>query len=570
MTDYGQRIHSYPLPPLHLAASLWNFDFVEKLCGLGARIDQADQKGLSILHHLIGSVKSHGNFFSFVPEPDKACELMKFFLDKGADPNQRDDANNTPLHLLFGWHQTNDRKLLTATALIDLLMNYGARLSAYNDKLETPIVYIKKDLLKKEPYLRKRFKKMNWETISQSVIPPFDRDELRSTTHFIEHNLRDRLYDYNKKLFSSKDPAGYDFSFPMQGRRHHNLRIDLKTFKGWYNRMIDTSLPLIQCFPRKSRAIMDLFLECISFEESRDLRKILGAKEISTHLKSKTLFDAETGAITADFKKQLDLVNITIHERALPSLDPYHVHNVCNFLENHGFKKGDDFDLKIDFNQAKRFLDYTYGLRVEEMPRKKCPASAIFPCSEGEQIMRKRFHSFQRSLDQGFMYDSVHFITKNVQTKEAVERLIHKKYRDVIGGIEAQFVIANPKHGLSFFQNGLKTLSTSSLLGKEYVIITDPPFARVVEAIAVRILPTRTCLGVAKAPIADWREDIKAYGYEEALGSFEKATIAWASVIWRDITQQARREGYFHASSLCSEDEERLGYAPGNMYPIIY
>jgi hypothetical protein len=262
---------------------------------------------------------------------------------------------------------------------------------------------------------------------------------------------------------------------------------------------------------------------------------------------AKTLFNKTTGAISSEFKKQLELVNIVIEKGAFPDLDPYHLLNVDAVLQKNGcfqrdwdlYKKGGSSAFKIDFNQAKAFLDYDYSLYSTIMPRQKKLASAIFQCGV-EGTMRKRFRSLQESLNQGYTYDSVHFITKDAPAKEEVEKLISEKYKETLQGMKTFFAVANSE--IDIFEKGLKLLEPSSSLGKVYVIITDPTFAGKVEGITTRILQNRTCLGIASVPVNNWKEDIDGYGYEKALGSFEKATIALASSAWNFKARQVHAE----------------------------
>jgi hypothetical protein len=60
--------------------------------------------------------------------------------------------------------------------------------------------------------------------------------------------------------------------------------------------------------------------------------------------------------------------------------------------------------------------------------------------------------------------------------------------------------------------------------------------------IATSKLEGKTCLGIASAPIKDWKVDMNLYGYEAACGSQEKAAIAWASSAWDFKARQVNAE----------------------------
>lgn len=262
--------------------------------------------------------------------------------------------------------------------------------------------------------------------------------------------------------------------------------------------------------------------------------------------KSNTLFDPISGCISTHFKKQLDLVGI-VSKQHFPEHDRDHIVNVNHELEAIGcfqrdldfYKKGGLSSFRMSYAQAAAFLDDDYSDREIIMPREKRVANAIFPCGV-EATTHKRFHSLHESLQQGYNYDFIHFIVKNNDGKEELERLINAQYQDLLSGIKFDITIADAE--VNIFERGIRLLSQNASLGQEYVIITDPTFATKVEMIASSLLTDRVCMGIASAPIKDWKVDMNLYGYEAALGSHEKAAIAWASSAWNFKSRQVNTE----------------------------
>jgi hypothetical protein len=260
----------------------------------------------------------------------------------------------------------------------------------------------------------------------------------------------------------------------------------------------------------------------------------------------KTLFDSETGMINPRFKRQLEIVGIAVKQH-FSDFDSYHIRNVNEELQTNGcfqkdcdlYKKGSSSAFKIDYQQAVKFLEDEYQDRETIMPREKKMANAIFPCGV-EATMHKRFNSLIESLKQGYQYDTIHFIVKDNVDKENVSKLINTTYNELVKGIKINIIVADTD--LDIFEKGLKQLKEASALSKEYVIITDPTFASKVELIASSVLNEHTCMGIASAPIKDWKVDMNLYGYESSLGSHEKAAIAWASSAWNFKARQVNTE----------------------------
>lgn len=225
---------------------------------------------------------------------------------------------------------------------------------------------------------------------------------------------------------------------------------------------------------------------------------------------------------------------------------PYHVININEVLQNNGcfqndcdlYKNGGSSDFAITYEQARVFLDDEYSDRVTIMPREKNVVNAIFPCGV-EATMHKRFNSLKESLEQKYKYERIHFIVKDSKAAEEVQSLF-KEFSEMLTGIKTNFIVADTK--LDIFEKGLALLKENSSLDAGYVIITDPTFAPKVEMITTSILSGKKCFGIASAPIKDWKVDMNLYGYGEALGTHEKAAIAWARSAWNFKARQAFTE----------------------------
>ena len=258
------------------------------------------------------------------------------------------------------------------------------------------------------------------------------------------------------------------------------------------------------------------------------------------------LFDARTGMISGRFREQCELVGI-VAQQCFKNYGKWHVMNMDQVLQINGcyqedwdiYKKGELTGFKITFWQAVAFLNDEYRDREIVMPRSKERSDAIFQCGT-EATMRKHFYSFVESWNQGYRYDAIHFIVKDAAAQEEVKALLAGEYKEYFEGIRINIVIAGTDNNI--FEIGLQKLSSSGELGDKYVIITNSTLAPKVELIATSAIENSQCLGIACAPITDWCADMRLYGYEEALGSHEKATIAWAASAWNSKARQTHTE----------------------------
>lgn len=273
------------------------------------------------------------------------------------------------------------------------------------------------------------------------------------------------------------------------------------------------------------------------------------------------LFDLESGMINPRFKHQLEIVGIVARPH-FSDVDVHHIKNVLKELDTNGcFQKELDFykdgkisTFKVSYEQAVEFLNDDYKDREIIMPREKKTADAIFPCGV-EATMHKRFSSLKESLIQGYQYNTLHLIVP-IKDRDNVLNLINTSYKEAIKNLNINIVIADAE--VNIVEEGLQTLQTSKALAEEYVIITDPTFAPKIESIASSVLKNHHCLGIASAPIQDWKIEMNLYGYEEAvkqrlLGNnhpsdaekieiHQKAAIAWASAAWNFKARQVGTE----------------------------
>lgn len=265
-----------------------------------------------------------------------------------------------------------------------------------------------------------------------------------------------------------------------------------------------------------------------------------------------TLFDLHTGKIGERFKEQLDLCGIQLHAH-IPSLAADHIANVNKTLQTNGcfqrdfeiYKNGNgqNSKLQLEYDQALAFLDNDYSDRIKIMPRQKdLPADGIIGCGV-EPTMHKRFDTIKEAIESGCKFAALHFIMKDASTREMIEGLIKEKYSNMVRGIPIHFVITNTeidvlKAGLNQLKNDLE----NGLKTKNYIMVSDVVIAAKIEGIAKSILTNKKCLGVAASSTNDWIYDMNLYGYGKALGTMEKATIAWAQSAWNFKARQVHAE----------------------------
>lgn len=135
--------------PLHYAAAKGSLEILQKLLSAGAKIDIKDDEEKIPLHMATesGSLACVKVLLQVDPKTLSSTEyrlraplhyaayeghfeLAKFLLDKGANPDQRDENHLTPLLIATRLNHYN---------IVVLLLDYGAKLSAHSKNRTTPI-----------------------------------------------------------------------------------------------------------------------------------------------------------------------------------------------------------------------------------------------------------------------------------------------------------------------------------------------------------------------------------------------------------------------------------------------
>lgn len=272
----------------------------------------------------------------------------------------------------------------------------------------------------------------------------------------------------------------------------------------------------------------------------------------STQLKSPTLFDKANGEITPHFKQQLDLVGIVVKPH-FPEYDSHHIVNVNEELQSNGcfqvdwdlYKKGEESAFKITYDQAVKFLDDDYSHKETQLPEltselaEGIVCSGVYPDSL-QATLTKRLNGLQLSIDENnLQYKVIYVLCKNEEIKKLSEEFINSEFKEKLDTTNFIYIVANTESNIGL--TCLKKLKESYSI-KNYVVITDGTSAEKDFLTAKNVLSEETCLGIASAPIKDWKADMNLYGYEKALGTQEKATIAFASSAWNFKARQVLTE----------------------------
>jgi len=250
------------------------------------------------------------------------------------------------------------------------------------------------------------------------------------------------------------------------------------------------------------------------------------------------LFDRYTGEVTLDFKKQLDLIGI-VSKQFFPEYEPNHIFNVNETLKTNGcfqrdydyYKKGNKSNLKISYEQAKQYLDDDYLRKKTILPN---PTSEIIDgvmlsgldSNSLRGALHKRLNGLKESINARSLNFRRIYVWCNSKTiKTLSEEFIREHFKKEFDGIE--------------FCYSTDDIEKSIL--KHYVLISDGTRNNVEFLHLQEVLKEHICLGIASVPI-DWKEEMNLYGYETALGSLEKATIAFASSSWNFKAHQVETE----------------------------
>lgn len=279
----------------------------------------------------------------------------------------------------------------------------------------------------------------------------------------------------------------------------------------------------------------------------------LGSATTATQQGSNFLFDCETGMIKPHFKQQLDLVGI-VSRRYFEDKDPYHISNVEKELQTKGclqsdfdfYKKGGESAFKLTYEQAIQFLNDDYAKREKKLPEPFKGAvdgivcSGVTPDSIAPTLL-KRLKGLDASIDESkITYKAIYVLCKDREIVNLSQKCIGENYGAKFKEIDFRYIEAGVEKDIGL--TCLKKLQERKLLGNHYVVITDGTSAEKDLLTAQGILKDYSCLGIASDPIKDWKEEMNLYGYEVALGSSEKATIAWARSSWNFIARQANKE----------------------------
>ena len=97
-------------------------------------------------------------------------EMIKLLLEVGASPNQLDDNGNSPLHLVA-------RFSTQSSAVVNLLLEYGAHLDASNKDGLTPLSIMRAEAMRKAPFKKIQIfplKHMNLQCLSARVLQRYN------------------------------------------------------------------------------------------------------------------------------------------------------------------------------------------------------------------------------------------------------------------------------------------------------------------------------------------------------------------------------------------------------------
>lgn len=180
------------------------------------------------------------------------------------------------------------------------------------------------------------------------------------------------------------------------------------------------------------------------------------------------------------------------------------------------------------------FLDFEYSTREPQLPQSSAEqadgivCSGVFPHSVGPTLF-KRLNGLQASMQDPshIQYRTIHVACKDEKIKDLTRQIIEHEYKDKFNNIEFNYIVATDVNSIG--DSCLEQLNASGDLAENYVVISDGTSAAKDMLGAKRKIEGKyNCLGIASAPIKDWKKEMDFYGYREALGSVEKATIAWA------------------------------------------
>ena len=104
--------------PLFYACATNDYEIVRYLLQKGASVNIEDRKLMTPLH--VAALKKCGRLQKNIV----SCSVRKLLLDAGADPNSKDETDDTPLEKVWFW--SNKRTESWQWGIILLLMNHGA------------------------------------------------------------------------------------------------------------------------------------------------------------------------------------------------------------------------------------------------------------------------------------------------------------------------------------------------------------------------------------------------------------------------------------------------------------
>lgn len=276
---------------------------------------------------------------------------------------------------------------------------------------------------------------------------------------------------------------------------------------------------------------------------------------LETELKPTPLFNPETGIATSDFQVQLERVGLVMKQH-IDAFPANHAVNVCQTLHDAGcyqenfdhYKDGGDSAFHLNLDQAAAHLNHIYNARRKILPDESSTimdgilCSGVSPSSI-PATLAKRFRSLKASItEKNLNFERVYILCKNDEVKSCSRDFIEKLQiiDQKFNRIDFTYIVANVDRNIG--RTCVDMLHKRGGIENPYVVITDATSGQKDYLTATSVLTSSKCHGIALAPITNWIQEMNLYGYQEALGSYENAAIAWARTDWNFVTRRADLE----------------------------
>ncbi len=268
---------------------------------------------------------------------------------------------------------------------------------------------------------------------------------------------------------------------------------------------------------------------------------------------SESLCDADSGMIQSNFVKQMKTVGLEPVQYFM-DYPADHILNLNKTLQTNGcfqkdgefYRNGGESNFKINVEQAKEFLSSYFILfkstitTPQFLPHEISNDTDVDVVMNGDTVatLYKHFNSLRFGIERGYKFRKIHFSFQ--QQKANTLELFIQEYPEFAYILEAYpFQKYMTELNLNINEDNFKKMNNNEDFAENYVIATNPTWAKNMGERTTKIITNKKYLGVLSVSVESWQKEMELFEYPKSFnGDYDKATVAWAKAEWNAIARQ--------------------------------